>query len=408
MSQSDTPSRHVDDLLDDLESLSPGLESSSSSINSTQENSPLVGPPLNSSDFSIDAATLLLESFQISYEMAHQQAIANSTIAPDPRFQVPANIQHLISTRTPATPSSELQVEPIPVPVTNSTDQTTRPPFFNSPHASSSSSSSTSRGKRNTPPTTSTPSSSTTQNDFFDTDVIINRSGEEETFLRGHCGRFAPHQLPAPDVSKRTNYPSYYLSQDTFLMASVYHSTTVDEEEDNQTAASSSSSRAPTTAAAVEGSGIAGSDISKSFDVNDLFYPTTTTNTTADSEYCRKDSKGKNPQKPSKRHQHISHQQQQQLHSTSSFQQTHSLFPPPSLQTQHSLFPAISSSTRRYQPSPPLEEEFNLFPPIVGSQFDPLYAIPLLPDSAPKEDTNTHEIEPNRHASMAMNELFHL
>lgn len=472
------------ELLDDLESLYPGLESGSSSISSTQENSPLVGP-VSTSDFSIDTANLLLERFQLQFmDSLYLDPTGNVTAPPT---QEPSNASELFTTPTSAglsiasapsidptsqffrhQPGSDLisnlslnptnQQQP-PSESTQSTTTTTHKQKQKQKRKKASTG--TTASQVQPPPPAATPSSlfpppappalgysryyrsrhAEPEHDlFFDTDTILNRSGEEETFLRGHPPRFS-QMAGGPDVSHRTNYATYYTSQDTFALANVYHAEEEDmasssEDEDDLASAIASGSgsssgnaaargrRLPSLQAVVGGASGAslggGSSCTRavpSASVPMIMMPSGTEvgappapighDTNNNNNNSHENSifqeqplpalmpsagKGKHKKKagvqchrPSIQHitslPHHHHTNSSPLfnhhqHNNINNNPDTQLPPSSSPSSQDTcIFPPIQSQT---------EQAFALFPPIQADQFDPRYAIPLLPDSAPK------------------------
>lgn len=239
------------DLLDDLDSPSPDLESSSSSLSSTQENSPLVGPILDPSvrSATIDAASRLLQDFADNFlrsvddhvirpSMQASRQPPSVVVSEDiiPPFQLTSDVnnpqQHQQQQQqpqtlqdhielTPALPSSRKQKQkqkrsaPVQPPSTTSHTHNLNHQHYHHLH----------HHRRH---------DAFQQIDLFDSDTIFNRQGEEETFLRFHPAHHnaAVPGGPGPDISRRSNYANFYWGQDTFAISNVHH-----EEEEGGTGA---------------------------------------------------------------------------------------------------------------------------------------------------------------------------
>lgn len=446
------------DLLDDdLESLYPGLESGSSSISSTQENSPLVGP-VPGSDFSIDAANLLLERFQLQFmDSLYLDPTGSVTAAPS---QEPRNATELFAT-TPTSAGLSMASAPNIDPAVQfirqpGSDLMSSNPSTQQQQPTESSSTRKQKQKQkhkkvqatatagHVPPPASAAAGfpppappaqhhlgysryyrsrhSEPEHDlFFDTDTILNRSGEEETFLRGHPPRFS-QMAGGPDVSHRTNYATYYTSQDTFALANVYHaeeedlaSLSEDEESGSASASGSGANAAAAAAAAAEaaarglprlqavvvggasgsctravpmmpsGTEVAAPPIEPASPTSNRFDECTPQELPLPA--LTPPGKGKHKKKaggqtPRSCIQHITrqHHHNSSPSSSSSYQLLY-----PQHQTQSSSSTSSSQDTCIFPPiQTQPEPAFALFPPIETDQFDPRYAIPLLPDSAPK------------------------
>lgn len=407
--------------------ISPELDSCSSSLSSTQENTPLLGPlhqpaaAAASTDFTLENASMILENFQLSFlesldDQLQEAAQGNLSLSSQlsPTSPPVNNIPNFhLSFRSPSSflfdPSplsaAAIQAPSVPISIVNST----QPPTVHAGGASSSS------------------SNSNHHTDFFDTDVIMDRSGEEVNFLRGPQSLYSiAGATGAPDTSNfNANYPNYYLSQDSFAIANTYQSDNEPDHSDHHSVGSASTDGTRTAcrrhktpcqtykkkAAAVasaynaaplmhdiltassspftnthistvksangnpnsysdnnENSKKTIFDNSSNFVVTDGFFPLLSTNSTNGSSSSSSDGRTNTIV-------------------NDNFHNDDSSFNADSFDNGYSSPFLTSQKDFQLLPEKEKEEEeeesFSLFPPIIYKQFDPRYAIPLLPDSAP-------------------------
>ena len=425
--------------------ISPGLDSCSSSLNSTQENTPLISPlhqttaaaaGASATDFTLEAASLILENFQLSFleslddqlqspaQTGSRPSPSSAALTPTPTSSSTNSISNChLSYRSP----SSFLFDPPPIPsAPNAADPSAPAP---APISSSAFSPTALAGSI---------SSSNVPADFFDTDVIMDRSGEEVNFLR------VPQLLHpiagaagAPDTSNfNSSYPNYYHSQDTFAITNTYQSENEpDHDQHHHRVASGSASTNNTTpmrrqceassrtqkkAAAVTAAYTGAPpmhDITSTTSSNPVTgsacFPTNTTTTKRKTK--RKKQK---PSRSTESHNDNTGNDNSILDSSYNFSaddfftfssssgagDSGSSNTSPRLTATNFNYddgsgsssitnspddgdvPGFFTSTEDYQQSDqqqPEEPSFSLFPPIVYKQFDPRYAIPLLPDLGP-------------------------